>query len=266
MQPIHVHGVGFATPGLADWPAARAALRGHGAYTPVPLPVFRTALLPRNESRRAGRGVNLAFRVAEAACSGFDASRFAAVFASAVGDIDIADSLCSDVNTPQRTISPTRFHNSVHNAAVGYWSIATGSHETATSLSGGIGGFVTALREAWGLVIEGPAPVLLVSFDMDGVGLLHAARPDIGGSCAAAWLLSRHAEGALASLSHPAISAAAADRLADPGLEALRRVNPTARSLPLFDALARGESRRVVIESEQGDLGVDVASHGRDTP
>lgn len=258
MEAIYIHGIGFAAPGLPDWESTAATLRSERAYQPEPLPKFRTALLPRNESRRAGNGVNMAFRVAEAACAGRDPAGFAAVFASSAGDIDIADWLCAEVNTTERAVSPTRFHNSVHNAASGYWSLATGSREVATSLSGGAAGFVMALRETWGLLAANSLPVLLVCYDVDGTGPLHASRPDIGGSCSLAWLLDRGAAGALARLSRPAPSDEPIDRMDDPRLEALRHANPTARSLPLLAALAQERSDRVVVESKQGNIGVDV--------
>lgn len=260
LKPIFVHGVGIATDGLLDWASAQPVLRGEQAFAPQPLPPYRTTLLPRNESRRAGAGVNLAFRVAEQACGLPHARDIASVFVSSAGDIDIADWLCAEVNTPARAISPTRFHNSVHNAAAGYWSIATGCHAAATSLSGGMGGFAIGLCEAWGLLAAHRAPVLMVCFDMDGSGLLHAARPDIDKSCAVALLLDTQAEGALASLARPVVSSAAEPtRLDIPALEHRRQVNPTGRSLPLLAALAGHLPQTVVVESEQGHLQIDVA-------
>ncbi len=44
------------------------------------------------------------------------------------------------------------------------------------------------------------------------------------------------------------LSDAAPDTLADPALEALRRSIPAARGLPLLQAVARGETCRVVLD------------------
>lgn len=255
---VYLKGLGIAAPGLEDWSTARAVLRGQTRYTPEPLTPFRTRRLPRNEARRAGAAVHLAFRVAEQAVADRDASRFAAVFSSSAGDIDIADQLCSAVNAPERAISPTRFHNSVHNAPAGYWSIATGSREPMTSLSAGPGGFTVALQESWGVLLAYRAPVLLVCYDMDGSGMLAEARRDIGATFAMAWLLDIDATGALARIGRPEPCECAATPVAIPALEALRAANAGARSLPLFAALGESLPSAPVIESELGGCRVPV--------
>jgi len=258
MSHAYVHGVGVAAPGLADWAAALPVLRGETEYRAEPLPAFRTSLLPRNESRRAGAGVRMAFRVAEQACSLEQAGGCATVFVSSAGDIDIAEALCSAVNTPERAVSPIRFHNSVHNAAAGYWSIATGSREPSNSLSGGMDGFAVALCEAWATLATSATPVLLVCFDCDGQGLLHNARPDIHGSFALALLLSREPSGARARISRPALTRDAASRCVDEQLEYFRRCNPSARALPVLRALAGTGQSQVIVESGQGNLAIEV--------
>ena len=260
MKHAFIHGIGLAAPGLADWQTAQSVLRGDAAYQAEPLPRFSTTLLPRNEARRAGSAMRLAFRVAEQACNGHNASRCAAVFASSAGDIDIADNLCTAVNTPGAAVSPTRFHNSVHNAAAGYWSIATGSREPANSLSGGMDGFSIALCEAWATLATSTRPVLLVCFDCDSAGLLHDARPDIFGSFALSLLISTQSDGALARLSAPVPTQQPATTLADPGLEQFRRSNPAARGLPLLAKAAVTGSHHVIIESGQDNLAIDIDS------
>lgn len=258
MQQAYVHGVGLAAPGLPDWQSGQGVLRGDEAYRPEPLPVFRTTLLPRNESRRTGVGVGLAFRVAEQACDVGQAATLSTVFASAAADINIADRICSAVNTPARAVSPTHFHNSVHNAAAGYWSIATGSRAPANSLSGGRDSFAVAFREAWATLALEDTPVLLVCFDAAGSGMLHDARRDIHDSFALALLLSRQAPGALARLSRPELTPESATPMADPVLERFRQCNPAAHGLPLLTALARPGAQTVVVQSGQGNLRIDV--------
>lgn len=258
MQPAYLHGVGIAAPGLDGWPGARTVLRGEADYVAEPLAPFRTALLPRNESRRAGAGVHLAFRVAEQACGDCDASGCAAVFSSSAGDIDIADKLCTAVTTPPCAISPTRFHNSVHNAPAGYWSIATGSREPTTSLSAGAGGFTVALCEAWGLLAEYRKPVLLVCYDMAGTGMLAEARRDIGATFAMAWLIDWQPAGARAQIERPEPTTESPTPVSIAALDTLRATNASARSLPLFAALAGHGRTTPVIESEQGHWRVPV--------
>lgn len=258
MNEIHVHGVGVAAAGLPDWPSAQPVLRGDSAYRPEPLPAFRTAQLPRNEARRMGAAVKLVFRVAEQACDAEQAASASTVFASAAADIGIADRNCTAIVSPARAVSPTQFHNSVHNAAAGYWSIATGSRAPATSLSGGRDSFAVALCEAWGMLAMDDNPVLLVCFDALGGGMLQDAWRDIHDSFALALLLSPRAPGTLARLSRPEITAEPATPMADPGLERFRQCNPAAHGLPLLSALAGPDARTVTLQSGQGNLGVAV--------
>ncbi|MCA9685672.1 MAG: beta-ketoacyl synthase chain length factor, partial [Myxococcales bacterium] len=56
---------------------------------------------------------------------------------------------------PGGPVSPTKFHNSVHNTATGYLSIATGNHHSATALAGGPAAVEVALLEALAGLLEG---------------------------------------------------------------------------------------------------------------
>lgn len=261
MNAAYVHGVGLAAPGLPDWPRAQTVLRGDTAYYPEALPAFRTDRLPRNESRRMGAGVKLAFRVAEQACGADWAASAATVFASAAADLSIADRNCKALNTPGRAVSPTQFHNSVHNAAAGYWSIATGSRAPANSLSGGRDSFTVALCDAWAMLAMEHNPVLLVCFDAVGDNMLQDACRDMHDSLALALLLSPQASGALARLSRPQITPEPATPMADPTLERFRQCNPAAHGLPLLTALACSDTQAVVVGSEQGNLNINVQCH-----
>ena len=58
----------------------------------------------------------------------------AAVFGSSNGDAVVVHDILEALASADRPVSPTQFHNSVHNAAAGYWTIATGSHQPATCL------------------------------------------------------------------------------------------------------------------------------------
>lgn len=258
MNEVYVHGVGVAAPGLPDWSSAQPVLRGDGEYQAEPLPKYRTTRLPRNEARRMGAAVKLAFRVAEQACDADDSTPVSTVFASAAGDITIADRNCTAITGPARAVSPTHFHNSVHNAAAGYWSIATGSRAPANSISGGRDCFAVALCEAWATLAMDDNPVLLVCFDAVGSGLLQQAWRNIHDSFAVALLLSRQSQGAQARLTRPHATSAAASTMTDAALEQFRQHNPAARSLPLLEALARPGACDVIVESGQGNRTVTV--------
>lgn len=259
MKHAYVHGIGLAAPGLPDWPTAQPVLRGDAPYqADEPLPAFRTTRLPRNEARRMGAATKLAFRVAEQACGETDVSSVATVFASAAADVSIADRNCTAISSPGRAISPTHFHNSVHNAATGYWGIATGSREPANSLSGGRDSFAVALCEAWASLAMEDKPVLMVCFDTVGSGMLQDAWRDIHDTLGVALLLSRQPQGALAGLSRPRVTENTATSMADDQLEHFRQCNPAAHALPLLTALAQTGEQTVTVASGQGNLDVAV--------
>lgn len=257
MMDAYVHGIGIATPGLPDWTTATEVLRGERPFSPEPLPPHQTNLLPRNEARRAGAAVRLAFRAAEQACSGLVASDYASVFASASGDIEIAHCLARDLVDPARAISPTQFHNSVHNAASGYWSIATGARAEANSVSAHLDSFAVALQEAWALMATEHLPVLLVCFELEGGELLQQARPSVLAPCAVALALGPCKQGAVAQIGRPRRVSQAATSLIDSHLDCLRLCNAAARGLPLLTALAMTRGCATpIIASSQGNLAV----------
>jgi len=145
-----IHSIGVLGPGLGDWASTRAVLRGElphvAARTVLPPP----AVLPPAERRRAGRVIKLALAVgAEAAAGATGAASVArelpTVFTSSGGDGDNCHEICAALASRERHISPTRFHNSVHNAAAGYWSIAYGCTEASTSLCAGDASFGAGL-------------------------------------------------------------------------------------------------------------------------
>ena len=124
-----IEGIGFLAPGLPDWPTARAVLRGEQAYENAPSVLPAPAILPPAERRRASRVVKLTLAVGReaAAHAEADVAQLATVFSASGADGHNCHALCEQLAGEDRQISPTRFHNSVHNAAAGYWGIATGA-------------------------------------------------------------------------------------------------------------------------------------------
>jgi hypothetical protein len=102
------------------------------------------------------------------ACSqaGVDASLLPCVHASAMGDMAITDAMCRTLAIDCQAVSPTRFHNSVLNAPVGYWSIATGGHLPADAISAFDGSCAAALLQAAIAVAVRQQPVLTVAQDV----------------------------------------------------------------------------------------------------
>src|SRR3984957_13243807 len=135
-----------------------------------PLP----SILPANERRRAPDTVAVALEVAQAACvnAGRDPAQLATVFASTYGDMAITDYMCGTLAQAPTMLSPTRFHNSVHNAAAGYWSIATGCRQPYCALGAGQYTFAAGLFAAGLQVCADATDVLLVAYDIDARGPL----------------------------------------------------------------------------------------------
>lgn len=134
---VSVLGIGAWGPGFSDLAALRALLRGGSlpadAMTARPAP----ASIPPRERRRAPLSVKLAVAVAEQACeeAGVEPAETVSVFASGMGDMDITDYMCRTLASDTPLISPTKFHNSVHNAPVGYWSISQGAKRSSNAVA-----------------------------------------------------------------------------------------------------------------------------------
>ncbi|MGA1858527.1 beta-ketoacyl synthase chain length factor [Azospirillum sp. 11R-A] len=255
----YVEGIGLLGPGLPGWEQSRAILTGEAAYVAAPAVLTASPLLPPAERRRSVPTVKLAMAVgAEAlAQAGRDAATVATVFTSSSGDPDTLHQILDSLASEERDISPTRFHNSVHNAPAGYWSIATRCREPSTSLSAHDESFQTGLLEAAAEVSSDGWTVTLIAYDLPYPGPLSKVRP-IAGAFGTALVLTPQPTGhCLASLD---IELSRGDepvsRMVDIGLEALRTGNPTARSLPLLAALARvsagGAPEAVVLDLPPG--------------
>lgn len=171
---VRVEGLGVWATGLPDWTACRGWLRGEADPDPEAPARPRPARLSAGERRRASLHVLAAIEVADQAVrmSGRDAATLPCVFTSAHGDAGIMDYMCAILaDTPQH-LSPTRFHNSVHNAAVGYWTIATGCQAPSNAVAAMDASFGAGLLEAATQACVENVPVLLVAHDAPGSGPL----------------------------------------------------------------------------------------------
>jgi len=247
---VHVEGIGLLAPGLVGWRAARSVLRGAARYVPGEMPRPGAELLPPAERRRCGDIARLALHVGAEAleASGARAADLPTVFASSSGNGEVLHQTCETLAGPVRDVSPTRFHNSVHNAPAGYWSIATGSREASTSLCAHQGTFAAGLLEAALQAVAERRPVLLVAYDAPSPEPLAAAVPIVA-ACGVALALGHEASKvAAARLDLEFAGGGELTPLADPGLERLRAGNAAAAALPLLAALAGGRAARVLLE------------------
>ena len=248
---VFIEGVGLAGPGLRGWQVSRAVLAGEQAYHPAPTAVAASELLPAAERRRAGVPVRLALAAGQEALAiaARDVAATATVFASSGGDCENVHHILETLATGERQISPTRFQNSVHNAAAGYWSIATQCRAASTSLCCHDASFAAGLLEAVSQVAVAGAPVALIAYDHPYPEPLNTVRPIHGDFGTALALAPQATERAVAALDVTFMPQEMdASRAADPGLEALRTGVPAARCLPLLAALARASRETVILE------------------
>ena len=246
----YIEGVGLCGPGLDGWKASIPILTGIESYVPAPTRMPQSTLLPPNERRRSVQTVRLALAAGgEAlAAAGSETAETASVFTSSGGDGETIHEILSMLASSNYELSPTRFHNSVHNTPAGYWSIATQSKAPSSSLCCHDDSFVAGLIETVTQVIIGQRPVALVAYDVKYPDPLGRIR-QIGAPFAAALVLTPVPTATtLAGLAiNLRANTAAASVMPSPMLEDLRQHTPAARSLPLLEALARKTEAEVVL-------------------
>jgi len=269
-----IEGIGLVGPGLEGWASSAAILEGRSPYIRQPTVVPVPEGLPPAERRRVGLVVKLALGVGLQAIAkaGVQPDALPAVFASSGGDGQNCHEICLALANDERLISPTRFHNSVHNAAAGYWSIATRSKAASNALCAFDWSFAAGLLEAVTQVVVDQTRVLLVAYDAPYPQPLFAKRP-ISEAFGVAFVLAplsaamaRALAGAGAAAAGSALATltlqladATADRMSNPNLEDLRASIPAARALPLLQQLAAQKAGVINVEYFDGrSLAVEV--------
>jgi hypothetical protein len=252
-----IAGIGFWANGLPTWNDAVAFARDGTLPENAPAKPSPQLLAP-NERRRAPDSVAVALEVALAACtaSGRDPAMLPSVFASTHGDLAITDYVASTLAHDPRALSPTKFHNSVHNAAAGYWTIGNGCTAPTTAISAYDASFAQGLLEALSLLAAGHAAVLLAAFDAPSAGALAAVSRSEGLLGGALVLV---ADAAATSLRVTPVFTPAPEP--DGALARRCAGNAMRPMLALFDALAGGEDWALLHAGPGRALRVECA-HG----
>ena len=242
----YVSAIGVCGPGLVDWPSTEAVLSGRQPYVAAATVLPAPETLPPTERRRTGRVVRLALAAGLEAArrAGIDPARLPVVFASSGGDGDNCDSICRTLASTNRALSPTRFHNSVHNAPAGYWSIAAGAQVPTTTLCAYDASFGAGLLEALAQTATTRLETALVAYDLDYPEPLHAARPTSAPFGAALILTPTRGDGALVRLT-ARLGRGRPDRPRHAQLARLADSVPAAQSLVLLEAIALGQPATV---------------------
>ncbi len=266
MTEVGIAGAGIWSQGFGNWDEFQEALAGREVESGG---VLKPELIPARERRRAPAAVKMAVEVMDQACrmADIDPTDVATVFGSGMGDMQITDYICRTLADAPRMVSPTKFHNSVHNASTGYWSIATGSHFAANAISAYSDTVAASLLEGAVQAVEEGLPVLVALEE------LAAPQPfksviEVDEPLAAALLLTPqgHAAEPLASLRLEvrAEEAGAPASFAVAGKEFDN--NFAAPLLPLLAALAHGEPSTHALPLSRGsslDVSLEFAAAAR---
>ncbi len=249
---VDVLGVGVCAPGLADWNSLMAAFSG--AELDTDQAANHGTLLSARDRRRAPSTVKLTFSAAEQACvmAGIAPDEPIAIFSTSMGDMAISDYMCQVLAESPQQLSPTRFHNSVHNAASGYWSIGVGAKGDITALCGGVDSATVGLIDALSRIGGTTKPVLVVIYDDIAVGPMRELFPANYPFCAALLLSRPTTAAALMKLRASPVRRQDSTVAMPPALAQRIEDNPAARLLPLLALIGGHTDAPITLGAEQG--------------
>lgn len=246
---VYIQGIGLIGPGFTDWKNGSQVLAGmlpfQSAKTVIPVP----ELLPAAERRRASDIVKLTLATSLEALSQADLAdrNLPSVFSFSNGDGLNCHSICEMLASEDREISPTRFHNSVHNAAAGYWSIATQTMATSSVLCAFDASFGAGLLDALTQVVVEDTSCILMASDTTYPEPMFSKRPIPDNSGIALVLAPKKSPQSIAHIT-VSVSNEAPYLFEEAAFENLRTTLPSMRGLPLLQLIARQQSGRVVLE------------------
>ncbi len=263
MLTVYLQAPAIFAPGLTGWKSSAPILRGEQGYLYADLPRHTPEILPPTERRRSSATTRIALQVAQQSVESTPVADegISTLFISANGDPEIMHYLCDSLAETDPMVSPMRFHNSVHNAPAGYWSIASGSMCASSSIAGYDGSFAAGLLSAASQAVAEDIPVLLVAYDLPFPGPLAAYRKMEGPFAMALQLTPQSTADSLISCtlnldSNPGDET----RMEREELEQIRIGNPAARSLPLLTAIANEAGDDITIGYLEGlSLGLKLA-------
>lgn len=172
--------------------------------------------------------------------SGLDAATVASVFGSALGEAATMIGLLDQMWRGEGMLSPMRFATSVHNAAAGVVSIATGNRGFTTSMGADHDTPAMAIIEAIAIVRAHDAPVIVACSDEAAPeGLVQDGEGWTSLTAAVALVPATGADPALPRMSMPEIGQATMDPL---NVSKALAVNPVIGLLDLAGSVAHKRS------------------------
>jgi hypothetical protein len=156
---LNVSGLGVWSPGFPTASSWRDGRRVAEAEAP---PARLPARLRRRTSLLVRMMAEVAAQASEQACVSL--GDIPMVVGSAFGELGTTMEMLDELEVA-RELSPFRFHNSVHNTAVSYLSIANENHASCTSLAAGEDTAAMVLLEASALLADRGGEVLVIVAD-----------------------------------------------------------------------------------------------------
>lgn len=250
MIKVYIAGIGIMAPGLEGWDVALPVLCGESEIELSPIPILKPKYLSKGMLRRTTRHIRMAVEVAGQTIdsAGEFKKPFASVFSASENDPDITDEICQIVVSNEPFVSASSFNNSVSNAAVGTWSIAIKSQQPTTCVTGYDATFPVGLMEAGTQACIEDRNVLLVSHDVIADEPLLSLRPLLYDFGVGLLLTPKPGPETLAELNMAYTCEERTISIMDNEcLEHMRGDNPSARSLPLLEKIARKEDAKVIL-------------------
>lgn len=238
MNPVYVRGLGLWTPGFSGTQAWCEENRNPEAMKP------EATLLKGPLKRRSTAVTRMAVEAFTQAATqaNCDPASVPTIWATAHGEHSTAIHLLEMMHKGDGKLSPTHFHNSVHNTPGGYASIATRNVAPSTTLTGGSELVSAALFEAICLVDSLQCDIVLVFADE-----ALKAPFDVPGSdlpLALGFCLGPHGDPSLARLENLARDAAPAEPVESFGHLHL------STALSLLEQVFHRRSGRVALQSQ----------------
>ncbi|HSI44049.1 MAG TPA: beta-ketoacyl synthase chain length factor [Methylotenera sp.] len=236
----YIEGIGLIAPGFNDWQSGQKILAVQQQYQSAKTVIPTPELLPAAERRRASDIVKLTLATSLEAITtaGLQEENLPSVFSFSNGDGLNCHTICEMLASEDREISPTRFHNSVHNAAAGYWSIATKTMATSSVLCAFDASFGAGLLDALTQVAVDNTRCILIASDTPYPEPMFSKRP-IPDNCSIALVLAPQASKHSIAQITVSFTNEEAYQFTDGALETLRTAIPAARSLPLLALIAQ---------------------------
>ncbi|MDR3416520.1 MAG: beta-ketoacyl synthase chain length factor [Nevskia sp.] len=249
MKPLQIETVSLYGPGLPGWHDSIPVLQAPERYneeltTPLQSPFLTSAI-----KRRTTQHMQLAIYAADKALEGTDVNpnNVELVFATTEGDLNISHHIFCSLTQETKSVSPTRFHNVILNAAAGHLGILTKNTAGATTVTAASYSMAVGLLQAYTTALTESIPVLYVAYDAPAILQIHTGSKPID-PFAVGFLFNPHTTSQrVASIQLDLRDGTDITPVDHPVLAEVSKRSSAAGSLPLLMALAEKRPATVAL-------------------